>query len=259
MDLVQELAENHSYLNAISTLQQKPIKLSIPDASPSQVKAERAEETIGKVLEEPLGPFFFRKYLSSISCEYLLLFVQEFKQYRSIPKSAREYRLRFLSKIIHKYVKPVNGAEIPMGSLVKHSLLYYYNLIENDNDVTQSSEDVEKANLDTDSLLEELLEISVYQINRDLELSCFQSFIDSKFYRRLVAIRNHQIGILTLDSFLFLRVLGEGGFGRVHAVTKKDTNRAYACKILSKEKVLTKKREPLIKNEVIFISLLTSI
>ena len=44
------------------------------------------------------------------------------------------------------------------------------------------------------------------------------------------------------DDFHFLRLLGKGTFGQVFQVRKKDTNRIYAMKILSK-KVIVKKKE----------------
>lgn len=44
------------------------------------------------------------------------------------------------------------------------------------------------------------------------------------------------------DDFHFLRLLGKGTFGQVFQVRKKDTNRVYAMKILSK-KVIVKKKE----------------
>jgi serine/threonine protein kinase len=51
------------------------------------------------------------------------------------------------------------------------------------------------------------------------------------------------------SSFEFLRVLGEGGFGKVFAVCKKDTKAVYACKTISKQKIAERQREKLIMNE----------
>jgi hypothetical protein len=56
-----------------------------------------------------------------------------------------------------------------------------------------------------------------------LRLSCFPTFLSSKYYRRLLSFRVHGQAAVKRSSFEFLRVLGEGGFGKVFAVSKKDT------------------------------------
>lgn len=44
------------------------------------------------------------------------------------------------------------------------------------------------------------------------------------------------------DDFQILRLIGKGTFGQVYQVRKKDTNRIYAMKVLSK-KVIVQKRK----------------
>ena len=45
-----------------------------------------------------------------------------------------------------------------------------------------------------------------------------------------------------LDDFQLLRLLGEGGFGKVHAVQKYTTGTLYAMKVSGKLQVLKRKR-----------------
>eukprot|EP00004_Rigifila_ramosa_P004622 TRINITY_DN150_c0_g1_i1.p1 TRINITY_DN150_c0_g1~~TRINITY_DN150_c0_g1_i1.p1 ORF type:complete len:485 (-),score=135.63 TRINITY_DN150_c0_g1_i1:284-1666(-) len=45
---------------------------------------------------------------------------------------------------------------------------------------------------------------------------------------------------ISLDSFVILKVLGKGGFGKVMQVRKKDTGRIYAMKAIRKEHVLAR-------------------
>lgn len=64
--------------------------------------------------------------------------------------------------------------------------------------------------------------------------------------------------VVKRESFEFIRVLGEGGFGKVFAVLKFDTRGMYACKALNKAKILEKKREKLIMNERNMLAVVSS-
>jgi serine/threonine protein kinase len=44
-------------------------------------------------------------------------------------------------------------------------------------------------------------------------------------------------------------MLGRGGFGKVYAVVKKDTQHLYACKSMDKKRIHEKGREGLILSE----------
>ena len=102
---------------------------------------------------------------------------------------------------------------------------------------------------------------SVYLIDRDifarakahvqrvLSLSLFASFLGSPAYAMLLRLRTIALQPCSADDFVFVRLLGEGGFGRVFAVLKRDTRAMYACKTMNKMGILQKKRERLICNE----------
>ncbi|ORX49798.1 kinase-like protein [Hesseltinella vesiculosa] len=45
---------------------------------------------------------------------------------------------------------------------------------------------------------------------------------------------------IAFDSFVLLRVIGRGSFGKVYVVRKKDTNRIYAMKVLRKSRIISR-------------------
>ncbi len=77
----------------------------------------------------------------------------------------------------------------------------------------------------------------------------FPHFLYSRYYVRLLSYRARELKPVSIDDFDYLRVLGQGGFGKVFAVSKKDTKAAYACKTLNKLRVVQRHRESLIVNE----------
>lgn len=54
------------------------------------------------------------------------------------------------------------------------------------------------------------------------------SFMSGRLYRRFLALRWYGERPLCLSSFAFIKLLGEGGFGRVYAVRKRDTKYVIA-------------------------------
>jgi hypothetical protein len=86
-------------------------------------------------------------------------------------------------------------------------------------------------------------------ILRVLSLSLFTSFMNSPSYSLLQRLRIAALKPCSVEDLSFVRLLGEGGFGRVFAVLKKDTRAMYACKTMNKMGIMQKKREKLICNE----------
>lgn len=97
--------------------------------------------------------------------------------------------------------------------------------------------------------LEKLLKVVLDMAMADLELSLFPRFINSSLFDRFVSWKVKENTQVTIEDFTTVRVMGEGGFGRVFSAVKNDTRRPYAIKTISKEKVIKKKREELIMNE----------
>ena len=58
---------------------------------------------------------------------------------------------------------------------------------------------------------------------------------------------------LTRNMFKFNYVIGKGGFGKVWQVNYKKTNKAFALKEMSKRKILDKKSEKSINNEMLIL------
>lgn len=48
---------------------------------------------------------------------------------------------------------------------------------------------------------------------------------------------------VTIESFEFIGLIGEGSFGRVFMVKKKNCGKYYAIKILSKQRLLKEKKQ----------------
>ena len=60
--------------------------------------------------------------------------------------------------------------------------------------------------------------------------------------------------ILNRNMFKFNYIIGKGGFGKVWKVRYKKTNEIFALKEMSKKKIIDKKSEKSINNEMIFLS-----
>jgi serine/threonine protein kinase len=249
MDIIQEFAENQFYLHAITSLQQEPVHLAVPDVDPRFVQASQAVESLDRVLAEPLGGFFLRHHLHSLHAVHLLTFLDEVREYRLLP-SGSKFKLNMAKKIVNKYIKPRAKYELGISHYCKKRILYRIRKV-----TKVQNEEVEemKAENDfdekSDDTFDDLFDFARKEVEFDIHLSCFQSFLESRMYHRLLSLRKMEKIPVNRNSFTFIRVLGEGGFGKVSAVSKRDTKRAYACKELSKEKVIRKKRERLIMNE----------
>jgi len=64
-----------------------------------------------------------------------------------------------------------------------------------------------------------------------LEAGCFDAFLGSSHYRYILELKAKENIVPTLDDFKVVRVLGEGGFGQVIDVVKRDCGVHYAMKV----------------------------
>jgi serine/threonine protein kinase len=69
----------------------------------------------------------------------------------------------------------------------------------------------------------------------DLETNCFDSFLGSSHYQYVLELEDKKRVLPQLDDFKVVRVLGEGGFGQVIEVVKRDCGARYAMKVMQKE------------------------
>jgi len=68
-----------------------------------------------------------------------------------------------------------------------------------------------------------------------LAAGCFDAFLGSSHYRYILELKAKENIVPTLDDFKVVRVLGEGGFGQVIDVVKRDCGVHYAMKVMQKE------------------------
>ena len=66
-------------------------------------------------------------------------------------------------------------------------------------------------------------------------------------------------GPISLASFRVERVLGEGGFGKVKYVVKKDSNAGFAMKCMDKHRVIEKKHQKMVHKERALLIDLTTV
>eukprot|EP00301_Raphidiophrys_heterophryoidea_P024976 c8265_g1_i2.p1 GENE.c8265_g1_i2~~c8265_g1_i2.p1 ORF type:complete len:510 (+),score=122.22 c8265_g1_i2:263-1792(+) len=71
-----------------------------------------------------------------------------------------------------------------------------------------------------------------------LDNEAYSKFRETAFYSSYVRFLTKSQAPVKLDQFNLLRCIGRGAFGRVHAVTKKDTGQMYALKTLKKVQVV---------------------
>merc|ERR1711957_209090 len=68
-----------------------------------------------------------------------------------------------------------------------------------------------------------------------LESECFEDFLGSSHFQYIIELKAKEGNIPTLDDFKVIRVMGEGGFGQVIDVGKRDCGVHYAMKVMQKE------------------------
>ena len=69
----------------------------------------------------------------------------------------------------------------------------------------------------------------------ELEAKVFEDFLGSPHYNYIIELESKKGVLPSLDDFKVLRVLGEGGFGQVIEVVKRDCGVRYAMKVMHNE------------------------
>ena len=231
MEILQEYTENQYYLRAISSINFEHLEFDIINVSDDIINKNKHLETLENILLQPIGNFLFRYHLYNIKAVEYLLFLNEIENYESINLVPITYKKMLACKIYDSYINnPLLNLKIP--NYIKKNLKVIFDNIES-----------------TEFPNDDIFLSAKMAAFRILSLSCFPSFLESNYYARLLGFRKAAAAPITKGSFDFIRVLGEGGFGKVFAVMKKDTKGMYACKALNKSKIMEKKREKLIQNE----------
>ena len=73
----------------------------------------------------------------------------------------------------------------------------------------------------------------------EIEKRCLDDFISSTHYAYVLALKAKELTHLSIGHFKITRLIGEGAFGQVLEVVKRDCGKRYAMKVLSKNKTLS--------------------
>mmetsp|Transcript_13813 Transcript_13813/g.42046 ORF Transcript_13813/g.42046 Transcript_13813/m.42046 type:complete len:1038 (+) Transcript_13813:202-3315(+) len=68
-----------------------------------------------------------------------------------------------------------------------------------------------------------------------MEAQCYQAFMRSEHFSYILELKAKEGVVPGLPDFRLLRVLGQGGFGQVLEVVKRDCGKRYAMKVMHKE------------------------
>ena len=70
-----------------------------------------------------------------------------------------------------------------------------------------------------------------------VEATCFQSFLQSLHFQYVLQLKSRERVVPTTDYFRVVKVLGEGSFGQVLLVSKRDCEQLYAMKVQKKSEL----------------------
>ncbi|XXQ31075.1 G protein-coupled receptor kinase [Plasmodiophora brassicae] len=231
MEIIQQFAENETYLFALRQQGQVEIALTVPDVSKAEVAQMRVSETLDAILQEPLGNVFFNHFLRDANCLDMAMFLQEVGEFDELPIG--RYRGFVRNRIINKYLRRTSLSAVTVPESSRDVILQR---------VATSADDID------------IFASVKLSVQRDLLMDVFPEFLRSPYYSRLLAFRAKETMTVCREDFEFIRVLGKGGFGKVYAARKLDTRQMYACKEMSKDKVYERKRERLLQNERHFLT-----
>ena len=93
---------------------------------------------------------------------------------------------------------------------------------------------VEGAPAMTPSQLRHVYDVPIQVCMRMVEDACFSAFLQSRHYQYVLALKSKEFIVPTVDFFKVTRMLGEGAFGQVLEVVKRDCGQKYAMKVQDK-------------------------
>ena len=82
-----------------------------------------------------------------------------------------------------------------------------------------------------------------------VEENCFRAFLNSRHYQYVLALKSKELIDPSLNLFRVTNILGEGGFGKVKYVVKKDSDAGFAMKCMDKHRIVEKKQVKMIFKE----------
>ena len=72
-----------------------------------------------------------------------------------------------------------------------------------------------------------------------IEEACLQSFLASTHYNYVLSLILKTQVVPSIEQFKAIKVLGEGGFGQVLEVVKRDCGKVYAMKVMKKSEIMS--------------------
>jgi serine/threonine protein kinase len=83
-----------------------------------------------------------------------------------------------------------------------------------------------------------LFDAVALEVLNDLRMDVFPRFETSPFYKKYIRLKSLERQKVGLKDITMLKMLGRGAFGSVNACIKKNTGKLYACKCISKRRVM---------------------
>ena len=88
------------------------------------------------------------------------------------------------------------------------------------------------------SKLRKLFDRAEQAVVAAIEAACLQDFLSSSMYNYVLSLLLKTQVLPTIDHFKAVKVLGEGGFGQVLEVIKRDCGKVYAMKVMKKAELI---------------------
>ena len=86
--------------------------------------------------------------------------------------------------------------------------------------------------------LRHIFDVPVKVCMKMVEESCLPNFLQSGHYQYVLDLKSKELVIPTMDYFKITRTLGEGAFGQVLEVIKRDCGKRYAMKVMQKKQLI---------------------
>ena len=230
MEVLLQVMEDRNYLDAQA---HTPIRYNLDSLPALTSNAQASKHVAGcrlaDILESYVLRSVFRQYLVHEKTSHFLLAFEELSYVVTIPCVTLRKRLllkfwaRYLDESATHYIAQV------AGNLAKKEKFEEIFALEED----QYSATFSK-------LLESLKKLLEAQI---------PGYATSKFGFHHANYLEHTNKTLTTKEYEKLRKLGEGGFGKVHAIKRSSTGALYAVKEMSIIRIIKKKRMDTVTNE----------
>ena len=233
MEVLLQVMEDRNYLDAQA---HTPIRYNLDSlqhlTSTAQAAKTVAECSISTILESFVLRSIFRQYLARENKGHVLLAFEELSHVVTIPSLS--LRRKQLIRFWGRYMRESSPTYIPeiVGDLAEK-------------DKFEEAANVEKEQVDAK---EGVFSKIIGQLRASIEAE-IPAYASSKFGFYHANYVEHAIKMLSTKEYEKLRKLGEGGFGKVHAVKRTATGALYAVKEMSIIRIIKKKRMDTVVNE----------